>query len=293
VGAFSRNRSGFTLIEMCAVIFLASLIVISGTSLYRQYLRKNYIVVTNNRINAIHKALQDYIDDSIHNPYHLLPCPADPLVPSTSPNFGKAVISLSAIHPGYPCPAAGGYGGTPGGPGTPLPSGTGVQRTTTAPIRSWASTGEPGPAPPSWGVVRQGAVPVRDLGLSNEYAAEPNGWLFIYAVSEEATNLPPQPSTPPCPGSTCFTSFPPTALLPYIKTGPDLTHGAIDVRMDATHSIVEPPGSAIYVIISPGKDGRGAYNMNGILNTAMPALGFDLENRDNDQVYISAPYSEN
>lgn len=253
-----HNR-GFTVIELAVVILIAGLALAAAIDLYRQYLRANYIKIVDDRVATIHKAIEDYVNDSIRNPYHLLPCPADPTLPSTDPMFGQSSVGPNAAN-GYPCP------------NTFAPSG-GVRRFQG--IRTWDPA--QGIQPSSWGAIREGAVPVRTLNLGDEYASTPAGYLYIYAVSEELANLLQTPDYPP-------------------NTPPSQNDGAIDIRQPpgtlTAHSLVTPPGSALYVVIAPWKDGSGAYNTNGTLSP-VAAKGYDLQNRTNNNgIYIKAPYSD-
>ncbi len=276
--------------------------------MYRQYMKRNYIVQLNQRLSDINTAIQSYVNNTVTNPYRLLPCPADPTQPSTSVTFGKAVVDPA--HPtDYPCPTAGGYGGTAGGPGGALAVVAGIKRTNAgARVYPFPNTPATNPywpitQPPSWGWVRIGAVPVRNLGLDDNHIADPNGHLFIYAVSETQANLPPQrhigdnscgPTSNPI-NLTCFTFPASTPANPYMTLAPDQTQGAIDIQ-DPTAgftSLVNPAGSALYVVIAPGKDGMGAYNLNGLQGIPCGGAGYDVKNcLGNNVIFYKAPYSE-
>lgn len=291
-----RTRLGFSLIEICIVLLIIGLAIIIGSELYKQYQRRIYLVTLNDRISTIHKAIENYVNNSVRNPYHLLPCPADPTLPPTNGNYARA-IKVTA-QPGYPCPARNGYGGNPtAGPATDLALSPGIVRTNVG-ARAWPPAGATGPQPPSWGYMRQGAVPVRDLNLGDEYMAEPNGHLFIYAVSETMANLPPQPGPitgAPCSPTPCFTFPMVPSTNDYQVTSPDQSHGAIDIRQPpgtAADSLLEPAGSALYVIISPGRDGAGSYTMQGKLvgSTTDPNAGPAGWDRQNFKVDGSCPY---
>lgn len=111
------------------------------------------------------------------------------------------------------------------------------------------------------GMVRIGTVPVRSLSLPDRYIAD--GWdsRFTYAVSESLTSL---------------------------KTY-DETLGAVAIIDSTGKSLVTPPGSAHYILISHGKDKAGTYSGSGVPFSACPADDetFDQENCDNDSTFIS------
>lgn len=98
------------------------------------------------------------------------------------------------------------------------------------------------------GTIFFGAVPVRDLGLPDSYAGNAYGYMFSYAVSKSAVNAP---------------------LNPFA--------GVIDVQDSAGASVLPPPasgppGTAEYVVVDHGKDGKGAH-INGGSLVACAALG--------------------
>ena len=66
-------------------------------------------------------------------------------------------------------------------------------------------------------------------------------------------------------------------------------YGAVGVNIEnGGGSLLIPPDSAHYVLISHGKDGKGAYTPDGVLKT--PCAGLDLnniENCDNDAIFIN------
>lgn len=112
--------------------------------------------------------------------------------------------------------------------------------------------------------VRIGAVPVRELNISNEYIADPKGHLFTYAVTE------------------------------VLVTGTfDNSLGAIDIIDENGTSVLTPEGAGLYVVLSHGRDGRGAYYYDGasLTSTCTTALGMDQENCDNDYTFRAAQYN--
>jgi type II secretory pathway pseudopilin PulG len=153
-----------------------------------------------------------------------------------------------------PCPAS--FTALPSTPGfgeavdcSPSSSVAGVVRT---------DTGRNGGAGQQY--VRVGAVPVKDLDLSGDYMVD--GWdmRFTYAVTEKLTQ-------------------------PNLYSNND---GGIYITDPAGNDMTAEAGTALYTVISHGKDRKGAYNMEGfahhkLCNTAE----LDVENCDNDAIFVS------
>ncbi len=59
-------------------------------------------------------------------------------------------------------------------------------------------------------------------------------------------------------------------------------HGAIGLVDKAGNAKVDPPDSALYVIVSHGDDGLGAHSANGVLHTSCSGAGRDVENCRHD-----------
>ncbi len=71
-------------------------------------------------------------------------------------------------------------------------------------------------------------------------------------------------------------------------------HGSIPVLDNAGNEITESPvfGDAIYLVVSHGQDGKGAYNRAGSQTVACGSTTLDDENCDNDAVFIDAPLAD-
>ena len=124
------------------------------------------------------------------------------------------------------------------------------------------------PPPPGTGAVRIGAVPVKDLGLSNTYLADTWGNKFTYAVTEDLT-----------------------ASATY-----DPTRAAINVLDPVTgNSVMTSPGpaGAMYIVTDPGKDGKGAWSIEGKSKGACGTAtsGYDFQNCNDDATFAIAQYS--
>ena len=57
-----RSARGFTLIEICIVLVIMGLMMMSAMGLYRIYLRSNYLSVTAQRQADIHAAMITYFN---------------------------------------------------------------------------------------------------------------------------------------------------------------------------------------------------------------------------------------
>ena len=113
------------------------------------------------------------------------------------------------------------------------------------------------------GNVRIGAVPARDLGLPLEYMADARSHLFTYAVSQDLTAAPLDP-----------------------------TLGAVDIVDAGGASLVTPAGSALYAVVSAGKDGKGAWSTQGVpVSPCNATAGGDNENCNDDHVFTVEAYS--
>lgn len=257
--------SGFMLIELCIAIAIVGLFMAGLMEAYKLDRARKWVAVDKERQETIRKALQDFVEV-----FNRLPCAANPALPQTDPNYGREITAGGCTD------------------GTPSPVGQAfrrIGRVTAVPPRCTAVVAPctavatpPGQHVP--GAVRVGAVPVRTLNLSDVYMADASNRLFIYAVTEYYT-VNPMGENPPS-----------NVLLP--------TNGAIDI-VDGTPpppapgtSKLTPPGSAIYVLIAPGKDGAGAFSLNGSMPTPCPAANstLDEENCDADAVFRDVPYSE-
>lgn len=83
-----------------------------------------------------------------------------------------------------------------------------------------------------------GTVPIRSLHLPDKMIVDGYGKRYIYAVTEALT-----------------------------MTGTDIHHdlGAITIQTDTGTNMSDSPGVVSFVLISPGADDRGAYDINGNL----------------------------
>ncbi len=155
------------------------------------------------------------------------PCPADPSLPPTDVNYGVEQCRNAADMTSNPDDCTG------------APAGLAC---TTVSARDGDGNGQPD-------VVMIGAVPVRtianvvlDVPFVENVRTDGWDWLFTYAVSEPMTN---------------------DAL--YSITNPvNPNIGAITIEDENKIDVLDPPGSAHYVVFSHGANGRGAFTDFGI-----------------------------
>lgn len=116
----------------------------------------------------------------------------------------------------------------------------------------------PPPAPTNLvpGLIVIGAVPTRTLNLPDSYMKDAWGSRFIYAVTDVLTVKPvlSQPG------------------------GYDPTQGAIDVKDGDGISVLNPAGSAQYVIVSHGPNKAGGYTAAGKQGAPCPASAVESPN---------------
>ena len=190
--------------------------------------------------------------------FNKLPCPAPYTAGSGSPSYGRGGAD--------PCTAAPAGGALVSGrPGVIGPFSTSTSTT---------------------GKILIGALPTRDLGLPDADIANTYGYRYTYAVtqSETTTITTPAPKFPPNP----------PFLNPY--------GGAIEVNDQAGNDVTPvaadgSKGTALYVVVDHGADGKGAYTIDGAAPTIACAAGsgLDYDNCNNyaSQFFRNAPFSKN
>lgn len=113
--------------------------------------------------------------------------------------------------------------------------------------------------------VRIGAVPTRSLNLPDEMSQDAWGQRFLYAVTEKLAT----------PGSFLYTD------------------GAISVVDSSGTDIVTPTGGAHYAIVSSSTDRSGSYSGSGGVLSGLLPQGHDMENWDNDAVFVKTLVNSN
>lgn len=111
--------------------------------------------------------------------------------------------------------------------------------------------------------IRRGAVPFRALNIFEEDSYDGYGNKISYAVTEILAD------------DTTFNAI----------------HGGVSVVDEAGNTAVSPPSTAHFVVLSHGKDGKGAYTHAGVEVAPCTGTDLDVENcnttADSDAVYLS------
>jgi len=181
--------------------------------------------------------------------HNRLPCPASYIAPSTAANYAREITY----------PATTGCGSSTGStPYNYTTNGPDVFQGTAPALRVDGTVVLDGN-------IEIGSVPVRDLGLPDSYRADVYGYLFTYAVTRAATT--PSPSS---------------------------AIGIIEVvdgkGTDATPVPLSPQtgvGTALYVIVEHGQDGKGAYYNGSTAGPAKPCASAPGLDTDNCNLYAS------
>jgi len=218
------SSSGFSLFEMAIVIAISSILLVSAIGIINTWMKQAALTASQQYLNTIQQALANY-----ETQHHRLPCPSSFIAKTSDPAFGREITYPATTGCGLIPPANIAYFYTPDG------------------VNTYAATGRTGSIAPNdpAGIntvatppVIIGAVPVRDLGLPDSYRTDPYGYMYSYAITQSDATAP-------------MNAF----------------AGAIDV-VDKTGASVLPhasdgtPGTATYVVVDHGKDGKGAFTAN-------------------------------
>lgn len=270
-----KSKNGFTTIEIAIVLLISGLMF----TMAMQY----YGIVKNRQAYDATKERQLEIDDALTSMMGIqghLPCPADPTLPPTHPDYGKAlpVCDICIDETTRPFLSDG-----------VTPSNVICTSEGTRDIDGDGNNE----------FVLIGALPFKSLYEATALLPVPfnqasgvDGYnnLYTYAVTEEMTSNSYTPINP---------------VNPYI--------GAVHMIDENGVEMSDPPSSAQYVLVSHGKNGQGAYTMEGtridnclVSSTSLPptpgyqpfgsvaGLNPDIENCDNnDGVYTKALLSLN
>lgn len=171
-----------------------------------------------------------------------------------------ALQSYKQAYGVYPCPAplnilrmdsAYGHDVACNSPAfTAIPIGTcGAVGPNSVCIEQSIATRIPPLAPPLNRIV-VGAIPFRLLQIEESKTVDGYGSRIVYAVTQSLTN-------------------------PAVF---DEKNGGISIHDAADKPLTNPDGVASFIIIAPGQDKVGAYNIQGILQSACAGPGLDVEN---------------
>ena len=177
----------------------------------------------------------------------------------------QALNNYVTQHGRLPCPATFLSGGPNYGHEISIPCAVGAG--------TFAATGRAGPIIPSPNGTATsnpaliiGALPVADLGLPKSYSADSYKNMYTYAVPLYETDVQ---------------KYSPT--------------GAIEVVDQFSNDVTPPPpsgatkGTATYVVVDHGPDGKGAYQISGVLN-ALACNGKAGLDNDNCNHYASGHF---
>jgi type II secretory pathway pseudopilin PulG len=182
----------------------------------------------------------------------------------------QSLANFLTQHGRLPCPST----FSPGGPNY----GHEVITPCTAAAGTFAAAGRSGtiiPSPDGTAVSTPalviGALPVRDLGLPDSFLANTNGYMYTYAVPIYETSVP---------------KYSPTGAI-EVENG-----GLVDVTPSPPGGATT--GTATYVVVDHGQDGKGAaLSTTGLIAKAcVSAPGLDTANCSHTGVFVSAPYSK-
>ncbi|MBP7904085.1 MAG: prepilin-type N-terminal cleavage/methylation domain-containing protein [Alphaproteobacteria bacterium] len=249
----SRNsQSGFTLIEMSIVMMIFGIALIAGLKLYDNYMVHNKVVATGSSISLTSRAVSDF-----RARFGRYPCPASLTAVRGTPDYGREGdcnangLARDGVTPGDEAPADNASAGT-------FADGYFVEQSARMVDTDGDSVAETRP------LVVRGSVPFRDLNLPEDYAYDGNGYRLDYAVTQR---LAVQDTFNP-------------------------QHGGISiVDTQATpQSLLEVADSGLFVILSHGDDGAGAYTREGQRVETCPT-GSDIEKDNCDVSSAEARYT--
>lgn len=284
IRAFRKSR-GFSLVELSIVLMIVGLLGAAILETYRGYIRTKIANDTGLHRNMVTQALVNFVTN-----YGRLPCPASPtrLPGTTSPILGAPILATRAGGVEV-CAGLDGVISVPG-----------HRKTSASP--AWAGytpvTGDPIPAVPLTGdPVLIGTVPYITLGLGIRDTLDGWGNRMTYAVSQYMTDstkfnydngvidIQQNQRTETPPGSGAFTDaiFP---ILNKVSACPTGTHATCSV---GSVPVTQRRGAFLYILVSHGRDGKGAYNYSGARPIACNATGGrDQENCNDDRSFLDA-----
>jgi prepilin-type N-terminal cleavage/methylation domain-containing protein len=230
-----RRAAGFTLIEIAVVIVVLALLLAMMAGIATAMLGQQRREATRQRLAGVETAIALFVSQNKR-----LPCPANGTLAGTDANAGAEQITLAATNT---C-SVGGVAGSQ----------------------------------------QHGVVPWRALGISEQDATDGWGNRFTYRVDPDFVTAPAMNFTYCDPAGTAgaaafgspagyCNSACTTATFPGSCTGPSAaTNGqGLEVRNLGGTVIMNPatPSTgAAYVVISHGENGAGAYNNQGVIQSA-------------------------
>ncbi len=248
----SCSQAAYTLLEMAIVFTVIGILMTIVIQAYNIYYKKKTVEVTENNVFNVINSVNAFMAQNGR-----YPCPAPLNVSRDDPAYGFEVQDCLAATPVTPvcgrgannvCTMPRGAYRLNANTDYPLASGTPKTRVNINSRSSVNCSVEP-VAPATWSpdcaepAAWQGAIPFRSLGLPENVSEDGYGAKLQYAVSENLTNV-----------------------LTYRKDA-----GVISVVDERKNPLVNPQGSAHFVVFSSGPDKRGAYSRTGALMAPCPA----------------------
>lgn len=217
-----KKENGFTLIELTLVLIFSGFVGLTIASFFKHYTEGQRRQTTIDNLELAQNALAEY-----YGMEGVYPCPADPTLSGSDPNYGVAQCRNYA-DPGFDPNAC-----------TNLPT-PNISCTTDA-SRDADDNG-------ASDVVLMGVIPfktiydtIREVPFTNAERQDGYGRLFSYAVSETMTNSANYTTQNPAPAGL----------------------GTIRIVDENDRVLTDPPDSAHYALYSHGDNGRGGYAASG------------------------------
>ncbi len=289
-----KTSRGFSLVEIMIAVALFGLFAGSLIHEYTQWEREQQNNTTASREIAIQNALSRYVFT-----YGAFPCPAEPGLPPTSPNAGVSVCDLSPS----PINLSGWTSGLTPPPGTDYPpnvtwpycpaGANGLCVVAGARATQYNPTAVGGTGPQSqtgqYDPVLIGTVPYVTLGIAMNQALDGWGNRMTYAVSYYSTDH-----------NTFDYYYVGGAInVEYFDSAQNKIAPMINKNLDT--SAPQVPNSFMFVVLSAGPNGRGAWDYNGTVPVpcqmgvpidmgpgfpSASSTGRDNENCNNDSTFL-------
>ncbi len=235
--SFLQGQHGYNLIQLAIAMVVAGVMLAGTLTAYGVYLETKKRQTTQSNLAQAVSRLQDF-----RTLQGRFPCPADITVPRADPNHGREspctlADAASTLSSAHATPLA--FGNCLGG--------VCVERGRTT--RPDPATGAAIPIPVLEQRVIVGAIPFRALQMDEEDTIDGYGARYLYAVTQSMTD------------ASTFNE----------------TRGVIAVVNEGNQTVVDPPGSVGFVILSPGRNSAGGFSREGALIQACPAAAQGLE----------------
>jgi type II secretory pathway pseudopilin PulG len=285
-----RYVSGFTLIEMAILCVLAGILMMGAMSAYNTYAREKRLTETYDRQDTVASSIASFAASHAASVGMRYPCPAPIRISLDDPKSGVEDCSLrdDASKPVPSCDAATGICKIAGRPTDLYPDG--VVLIGGIPYKSIKSGGEiqacfhpltkvPLSCADPMAVIAEKCHSVIDgasVACDDPNARQLNDVNFKYITQKDIIDSWGQQMLYAVTSSQTDTAT-------YKSS-----YGAISVETENANSLVTPPGSAHYVIVSSGENKTGSYSVYGNIPLACNMGSVqERENCDGDALFIS------